>query len=72
MRFKRPFYTVSVDLACLDAAYKHVPVMISLVLLRIERNDSAGLYILSPVKKQQIDGKGILRENTEIDAFRTD
>src|SRR5260370_9720527 len=64
--------TVRVKLARLHTGQKHMPVVMSAVSRLIDRNNACRVWIIFPVKEQQLDARSASRKDAEINPSRSD
>src|SRR5260370_38090207 len=63
--------TVRVKLARLHTGQKHMPVVMSAVSRLIDRNNACRVWIIFPVKEQQLDARSAPRKDAEINPSRS-
>ncbi len=68
-RLERPMRPVSVDLAGSHLRNGHMPVMVSAVPVRVEGNYPRGPGGIDRVEEEQVDFRGVLRVDGEVDAL---
>jgi hypothetical protein len=68
-RIARSLDAIAIDLARLKALHRHVPVVVRAVHGGIQAKHARRTVVIHAIEEEQLDGRGVSREDTEVDAL---